>query len=364
MKIFFWFLWFLMAETAVFFLHFLFRQKKEKKVLKFLSPILKILGGSVLTILVMGGPVALRPVQFLMTAFYVVLLGDAAADILFLFLDGKVKNGFRLKRILGLAFALLYFIIGTVNMQQVKPEYIEFSSEKLDRTHTFVFVSDIHTGGSQPLETTGKTIEEIRKAEPEFVVLGGDITDDYTTLQEAEYVYSRFRDFECPVYFVYGNHDRQKNAEYAYGRQYSEQELEDIMTANGIVILKDTYVKVSDDLVILGREDASEKEARKAADSLKNPDPDAYYIIFEHQPARQKEIEQRGADLQLSGHTHSGQFFPLRFVYGLIGMDAYGEYKYGDSILYVSPGASGWRIPFRTEGKSCFEVVTLKPVEK
>ena len=68
-----------------------------------------------------------------------------------------------------------------------------------------------------------------------------------------------------------------------------------------------------------------------------------------------------GADLQLSGHTHAGQFFPLKLFYPLF-TPTYGEYEYDKgAMLIVSAGASGWRFPFRTEAHCGFEVVDLLP---
>lgn len=356
-----WFLWFALAELVIFFVHFLCRKKTVKKAVRIMAPILKFLGGTGLAVLVLGGPIFLRPIQFLMTAFYVALLGDAAADVVSFSIQKYKGNRFRLLRGVSLILGLAYFIFGTVNMQIVKPKYYEFTSDKLNSTHKFVFVSDVHAGGAQTMETTKETIQAIGRQNPDFVVLGGDITDDFTTLQETEEVYSFFGELDCPVYFVFGNHDRQRRAEYGDHMQYTEQTMEEIMIKNGITILKNDYISISDDLVILGREDASQKDLRNKKGTLECPDSDAYLVAFDHQPTGKKDIKSTNADLQLSGHTHAGQFFPLRFFYDLLGIDACGIYDYSGTTLVVSGGASGWRIPFRTEGSSCFEVVTLKP---
>jgi predicted MPP superfamily phosphohydrolase len=67
--------------------------------------------------------------------------------------------------------------------------------------------------------------------------------------------------------------------------------------------------------------------------------------------------------MQVSGHTHAGQLFPLRLLYALIGGTVYGEYKTSASTLIVSAGAGGWRDPLRTDAHCNFEVITLKPSE-
>ena len=67
-------------------------------------------------------------------------------------------------------------------------------------------------------------------------------------------------------------------------------------------------------------------------------------------------------DLQFFGHTHAGQFFPLRLLYPLFTQTC-GEYECDGAKLYVSAGAGGWCIPFRTEAPCRFEVVDLFPAE-
>ena len=71
-------------------------------------------------------------------------------------------------------------------MQIVTPEYHSLASPKLTEAHRVVFVSDLHVGSSQSFDVTRKTIEMIGSEHPDFVILGGDITDDYTTKEEME----------------------------------------------------------------------------------------------------------------------------------------------------------------------------------
>ena len=67
------------------------------------------------------------------------------------------------------------------------------------------------------------------------------------------------------------------------------------------------------------------------------------------------------AVLQLSGHTHAGQFFPLQYVYRLGVDNIYGKYRRGDTDVYVTSGIAGWYFPFRTVARCNYEVITLEP---
>lgn len=357
-----WILYFVAAEVVLTLLQFALRKHRLKPAVRICVILLKAFAAVVIAYLVMAGPVFLRPVHFPLTAIYAVLLPDAAADLVVTVycLIRKKERSFVGEKLLSLVLGVAFFIYGTVNMQIVSPNYHTFSSTKLTQEHKLVFVSDMHVGGSQSLEVTRRTIEGIRSEQPDFVILGGDITDDYTTREELEETYRLFGALGVPVYYIDGNHEVVQHAEYVRGGlNYTLQDLMDILDRNGITILRDTYVDISPDLILLGREDAAMKDP--LPDPVKpNPEPEKFLLVADHQPTRMKESQALGADLQLSGHSHAGQLFPLNLVY-IPFTPVQGEYKYEGTILFVSPGASGWGFPFRTTSRCRYEVITLKP---
>lgn len=324
----------------------------------------KALLAIVFAVLPMAGPVQLRIVQPLMMALYVALLADAAADAVYSIVCAvrKKERRFGMSKAVSLACAVLFLAYGMVNMEVVTPEYHTYTSDKLTDEHKIVFVADLHVGSAQPMNVTKQTIDGIGSLHPDAIILGGDIVDDYTTAGDMAAVCRWFGDLDAPVYFIYGNHDRQGHAEYAGGRQFTPEKLEEVMANCGITVLKDEYVRLSSDLALLGREDISEGDARADASELVDPFPGAYLIVADHQPGGVKQNLVTGMDLQLSGHTHAGQLFPLRAFYQLIGYCC-GDYEIDGAILNVSAGACGWRMPIRTEAHCHYEVITLKPAD-
>lgn len=359
-----WALLFVTAEAIITVFQLLLRKKKIKRALHITLIIVKALLSIAFATLVMAGPVVLRPVQPIMIALYAALLTDALADIVYSIfcVVKKTEPVFKWKKLLSIALGVLFFIYGTANMQIVKPNYHTYTSDKLSKEHKIVFASDIHVGSAQNFSTLEKAVEAMAAENPECIILCGDITDDYTTNREMHETYQLFGSLGIPVYYLHGNHDRQKHAEYAHGMQYTADDLEQAIVDNGIILLKDEYVVLDDDLVLLGREDISEGGTRKDAAELKNPYPEKYLILADHQPFEFKDNLVCGTDLQLSGHTHAGQLFPLKALYSVIGY-AYGDFYEGDAVMNVSSGACGWRVPFRTDSHCHFEVVTLKPTE-
>ena len=302
-------------------------------------------------------------VPLLFGGLYIAFLADLIRDVVFL-----LFGIFRQKKLL-MNHAGLFSIICTVsvlvysviNMQVIRPHTLTFASEKLKSEHKFVFLADLHYGTAQRKESFEKALHEIKEQEPEFIVLGGDITDEYTTKEEMQELYARFGELDIPIYFIFGNHDRQDNASLAGGMKYTEEELAETMLANGITIVKDDYVRLADDLILLGREDPSRPEERLSPNDLPALPGEGYLICIEHTPYQPEDILAQNADLQLSGHTHDGQYFPLHTVYALLGLYVKGYYRVANTDLYVSPGIAGWAIPTRTESHCSYEVVTLHP---
>ena len=352
-----WITMFLVLQAVLTALQYLTSKKPGKLPLRILILAAKALMAIAFALLVMAGPVALRPVQPLLTALYAVLLPDAAADLITLLIWRKNRS-FAHLRLASLVLGLAFFVYGTVNMQIVTPEYHSISSPKLTQAYRVAFVSDLHVGSSQSFDTTRRTIEKIGTEHPDFVILGGDITDDYTTKAEMEETYRLFGELGVPVFYVDGNHELVQHPEYRPGGiEYSYDELLNAIEGNSITVLRDEFVQYSPDLLLLGREDLADPSQRRP---VKDPDTDSFFLVADHQPTSIREHLVLGADLQLSGHTHAGQFFPLKLLYPLF-TPTYGEYKYDGAILCVSAGASGWRLPFRTEAHCRFEVVDLVP---
>ena len=356
-------LWFLAAEALLTAAQLPLRKKKIKPAARVGLIAGKALLAVVMAVLPMAGPVQLRAAQPLMMALYVALLADAAADAVcsVYFAVGKKERRFDVCKAASLIAGVLFFVFGVVNMETVTPEYHTYTSAKLKQAHTVVFIADLHVGSAQPFSVTEKTVAAVKALNPDATILGGDIVDDYTTKEEMEATFRLFADFDTPVYYIYGNHDRQGHAEYAGGKKFSQQDMEMAMAAGGVVILQDEYAELAPDLLLLGREDLTE-ETRADIKTLVNPSPEKYLIVADHQQTRFKDNLSAGCDLQLSGHSHAGQLFPLGLLYTVIG-PCYGDYTEGGAVMNVSAGACGWRMPIRTQAGCHYEVISLRPAQ-
>ena len=302
----------------------------------------------------------------ILCAAYVALIGDSAADAmeyLFRYIRGSEERvGQKTIAVLGLVFCFALTAYGYNNSQRFVRNEREWKASGLKREHTFAFVSDIHAGSAQPVENLRDLCRQINESEPEFVIFGGDVTDEFTTLEDMESTYRILAGIEAPKYFIYGNHERQPGSDHLGGRTYSDEQLAEAILGAGMTILRDEYVNISDDLVLLGREDLSMEGVRKDWMDLFDHDRGGRaLVVADHAPYDNDQLLVEKSDLQISGHTHAGQLWPLQIVYRILGYQAYGEFIYPGTRLYVSAGASVWKTPLRTEERCEWDLITLKP---
>ncbi len=346
-------LWFLLAEALLVLARFLLRKVRIPLWVNILLIFVELLVATALAYATIATPIGYWAISPFLMTLYIVLFADAIARAIFLIVNAivKSKRRFTLLTTISCICAVAFLTYGMINMQVVSPKYITYSSSKLTTEHKVAFVSDVHVGSSQTMDTTLGTIAKIKAENPDFTIIGGDLVDEYTTKDEMVETVAAFKDFPGKVYFVYGNHDVCSN--------FTSADLEAEMTKNGVEIVVDRFVTLAPDLTLLGREDLSIKE-RKDIGSLVNPNPSSFLLVADHQPFNFEDNCKIGLDLQLSGHTHAGQLFPLNWIYN-IAVHSYGEYHYENATLNVSSGAAGWQTPLRTEIGCQYEIITLKP---
>lgn len=290
-----------------------------------------------------------------LAAVYLALLGDVTAE----FFDLVFRKHKLFPYLLCLCTAA-HLGYSMWNMGTIRPVYHTYQSEKLKEPCRIVFLSDLHYGSSQSAETVTAALNKIKAEQPDYLILGGDITDEHTTNEEMRSLYAEIGNLGIDTYYIYGNHDRQDRASYLGGPDYSEDELKDAIESNGITILYNETVQPRKDLILYGSEDPSRPQDFIPADEVPEFTNDAYSIYIVHTPPHGKEPIAR-ADLELSGHIHAGQFFPVRLIYTLAGLHVKGEYSVGDTVLLVSPGIAGWYLPLRNESVCSYEVIDLQP---
>ena len=144
------------------------------------------------------------------------------------------------------------------------------------------------------------------------------------------------------VYAIAGNH------EFYAGEEDTFTWMED----QCITVLRDSVVMIPGVAYLLGREDQSAPE-RKTLREIWDNSPYAGQprklplIVMDHQPTKTNEAVEFGVDLQLSGHTHAGQIWPVSYIVKKANDLFYGEYVKGKTRFYVTSGLAIWGPPYR-----------------
>lgn len=200
-------------------------------------------------------------------------------------------------------------------------------------------VSDIHLGSIIRKRSIKKLSGILKSLEPDVVLLLGDIVDGEIgpVLRDDLLKY-----FNCPkctegLYAITGNH------EFIGGAKRTIPYIE----SKGIKLLNDEVVTIDGGVQLIGRLDRDSKrffgkDRKPLAEMMKSVDPSKPVILLDHQPFDLGEAEKHGIDLQLSGHTHNGQMWPLNYITRKIYENSYGYLRKGNSQFIVSSGFGIW----------------------
>ena len=268
--------------------------------------------------------------------------------------------------IVPIILSAIILIYGYWNMNNiVEKDYKIYTSKNIrDEGYRVAMISDLHYGTVMNSEKLKKACEKIEKSNPDIVVLCGDIVDEKTSLEQMEEATEILGSIKSKfgIFYVYGNHD---DARYSSIPSYTKDELKNELLLNNIHVLVDQSYEVNNDFIIIGRDDEgfSKEERRKSSEDLiANIDKNKFILLLDHQPSELDENSVLGYDLQLSGHTHKGQIWPIGLISELFDFNEleYGYKKIGDYEVIVSSGISGWNYPIRTGSKSEYLIIDIK----
>ena len=241
--------------------------------------------------------------------------------------------------------AIFYGSLQAKNIQ-VKPYDITIPKQANDLR--VVMLSDIHIDKQKSHNFVAKMVQDINALNPDLVVLAGDIFDDkdINSLQREQETLKGIK-AKYGMYGVLGNH------EY-YGGNLDESLA--VFKAANIKILRDEVIEVAG-IYLVGREDVSRKR-KNLPDILRHVNKEKPIILLDHQPVALDEARDNGVDLQLSGHTHRGQFFPNQLITKRIYTVDYGYLALDTLQVIVSSGYGTWGPPVRIGTQS--EIVDIK----
>jgi predicted MPP superfamily phosphohydrolase len=200
-------------------------------------------------------------------------------------------------------------------------------------------ISDVHLGHVRNGRFLRRLVAKILKEEPDAIFIAGDLYDG--TAIDAGRAAAPLNQLAAPqgVYFVAGNHEQFGDDGKYLGA----------IAAAGVRVLSNEKVEV-DGLQIVGvpyRKAAQDSDFAAVLRGV-GLDRDRASILLTHAPDRPDIAEAAGISLQLSGHTHLGQFIPWSWMARRIYRQfVYGLSRIGKMQVFTSSGAGTWGPPLR-----------------
>ncbi|MGE4351246.1 MAG: metallophosphoesterase [Bdellovibrionales bacterium] len=222
---------------------------------------------------------------------------------------------------------------------------------------TIVQISDLHIGPHLKHAFAQQVVNQVQSLHPDVIVMTGDLADgsaadlakDVAPLAELTAPFGR--------YYVTGNH------EYYWG---SDEWIAQASKLGFRPLLNEsvTLERGPSALVIAGVPDLTAYRIDGAVRpnprlAIKDAPVLATKILLSHQPKLYQDAIDAGYDLQLSGHTHAGQYFPFTKIIQWIEPHTKGLYKEGSLSLYVNKGAGFWGPPLRSGRPGEITLITL-----
>lgn len=212
-------------------------------------------------------------------------------------------------------------------------------------------ITDLHIGPTIKKDFVEKIVRTTNALQADAIVLTGDLVDgDVPGLAAHTAALSLLR-APLGVYAVTGNH------EYYSGAEQWVQEYRRL----GLSVLENEHVvlKVKEHKIILAGVtdfDAQRFDKNKASDPqaalFGAPSDAAARILLAHQPRSMWAAAAAGFDLQLSGHTHGGQFWPWGYFVRLQQPLVAGLHQFQNLKVYISQGTGYWGPPMRIRAQS------------
>ncbi len=210
------------------------------------------------------------------------------------------------------------------------------TDKNLKRKLTIAFASDLHLGMALGKNFCSKLVERFNEINADVVILGGDIIDGNWRFVEREGSLEPFRHLKATLgsFAVLGNHDY-------YGCSIPQENK--ALESYGVKCLMGETVLFDEGLQITGLEDYLYFPYK----ALPEPSCSHFAVLAEHEPKRIMQAASLGYDLYLAGHTHAGQFWPLRVFTRKMFLLDYGLKQFEQMQAIVTSGYGSWGTLFR-----------------
>jgi predicted MPP superfamily phosphohydrolase len=248
--------------------------------------------------------------------------------------------------IVGIIFimgAIVVSIYGVLHVKKISIVEIDVPLRNLSvnwKNKKAIWVSDLHLGQIYGASYARKIVEKIKTLPCDIIFIGGDLYDG-TSAPNAGMLIEPLKELSAKdgIYYITGNHEEFGN----------DEKFISAVKSAGIVVLQDRLVEV-DGMQLIGVDyhTTSDREHFKKILSGLSIDSKKTSILLKHEPSDLDIASEKGIYLQISGHTHRAQLWPLGYIANLVYKGyAYGLKTFGEMSVFTSSGVGTWGPPMR-----------------
>ncbi|WP_419785002.1 metallophosphoesterase [Pseudodesulfovibrio sp.] len=206
-------------------------------------------------------------------------------------------------------------------------------------------ISDTHIGVTLGKEWARKVVDEVNALGPDMIVHTGDMVDG--TVAGLRNAVSPFADLSARhgVWFCTGNHEYYSGV-FPWLRHIRELGMTPLINENRLVDTGNGKILLAG-VTDYGAARMYPPHVSSPSAAMEGAQAHDVSILLAHRPRSVFEAAKAGFDIQLSGHTHGGQYFPYTLAIHLFQPYVRGPYTHEATHLYVNQGTGYWGPPMR-----------------
>jgi predicted MPP superfamily phosphohydrolase len=252
-----------------------------------------------------------------------------------------------------LLLSVAIVVAGVINFNTIRTsEYrIEIPGKTSKIKHLKIaFAADFHLKEGTNIHFVQRFVRKIADTDPDLMLFGGDIVEGDREDENMTAFEKLLREIKPKfgVYTVLGNHE-----------YYGGQDKGNFFDRAGMKVLRDTIIAIDSSFNLGGRLDSHFRKRKSIDNLMKSVTESLPMILIDHRPTEIDQVSRTAVDVQLSGHTHDGQMFPINLITKRVYQLSWGYRKIGNTHFFVTSGIRLWGPTVRTAGKSEIMVINI-----
>ena len=222
-------------------------------------------------------------------------------------------------------------------------------------------VSDTHIGSTVRAEKIAHIAEQVQQLNPDMYVVTGDLIDG--SIADLGEQVKALLNVTSPhgTYFCTGNHEYYSGA-LRWCAFLEAQGVQVLNNAHQVIEVPGGKIMMAGVTDLHGARFIESHRCEPGLACENAPDDVDVKILLAHQPKVAFLTERGQYDLQLSGHTHGGQYFPYNYLIHLVQKYVAGLYRHEDMWVYVNRGTTFWGPPMRLGPEQEITLLKLRPM--